>query len=330
MNTIHARARIRRGFSLIELLVVIGIIGVLVSLLSAAVMRSISRAEQAKNANDIGQIAIGLENFKNKFGFYPPSRIQLYSDPASYKAAPVTQLKTDSLNYLTQMFPRWSKGGVPAGNPATVWAINPSVADGAILEGDQCLVFFLAGQIDTSAGTAVVNGFGNNPRCPTDTTGGRIGPFYEFDPKRLVLATKAFAGHGNGYASYVDAYGLVPFAYFSSYKTRNGYNRYDAAGNQAATAAVATSDCALLGANNTGAPATNLFPYATTTASTGLPSYQKPESFQILSAGRDYTFGPGSNFSAPGTLYWPTSANYLNKGNDDQSNFATTLLAAGQ
>src|SRR5207253_9071458 len=58
-----------------------------------------------------------------------------------------------------------------------------------------------------------------------------------------------------------DTYGSVPYAYFSSYKTRNGYNRF------------ASTDCPSLG----------VWPYAE--ALTPTVRYLNPNTFQIISAG---------------------------------------------
>lgn len=61
----------RRGFTLVELLVVIGIIVVLVGVLVPASMRAYRAGERAKTAADLQSISVGLEAFKNDWNDYP-------------------------------------------------------------------------------------------------------------------------------------------------------------------------------------------------------------------------------------------------------------------
>src|SRR5262249_4093624 len=150
-------------------------------------------------------------------------------------------------------------------------------------------------------------GFSTIPTNPSIPGGERIGPFYTFETGRLAISPNAPAPPNPGppsarFFSFLDRYGTQPYAYFSSYKTTNGYNRYG------------TSDCLYLGVT----------PYAET------PNrYHKADSFQIISAGVDGKWGAGSG--VPPTLFWtPASASVFypdgTPGRDDQGSFYSSPL----
>lgn len=73
----------RAGFSLVELLTVVGIIALLISILLPALSRARFEAKKAKAAALIDSIGKGLEMFHNDFGNYPNS--SLGGDPINWQ-----------------------------------------------------------------------------------------------------------------------------------------------------------------------------------------------------------------------------------------------------
>lgn len=63
----------RVGFTLVELLMVIAIIGILIAMLSVAINPVLNRARETAVITEIQQIELAIENFNNQYGFYPPS-----------------------------------------------------------------------------------------------------------------------------------------------------------------------------------------------------------------------------------------------------------------
>jgi prepilin-type N-terminal cleavage/methylation domain-containing protein len=282
------KAKGRPGFTLVEILIVIGIIAILVAMLMAGVSSVRTSVKVAQTTNDMSQLSVGLQAFKTQFGFYPPSRIRLCEAWTKYNVT-TSQLDADSVFYLAQMAPRivdtWSSaGGYMDWNQNLTFDASFDVT----LEGDECLVFFLGGFAQSSGGTFGMQGFSSDITNPCKIGGTRKGPFYEFSSKRLKDLK------GFGFPSYLDPYGSQPFAYFSSYKSANGYNRYG------------TSDCSSLGVS----------PYF---EATGTPNrYMRPTDFQIISAGKDGQFGGGG--------LWNQSNLPGPPGYDDLSNFYPKLL----
>jgi general secretion pathway protein G len=273
MRLSHTTRAGRTGFTLVEVLVVIAIIAVLVSLISAAVFKALGRANETRTRTEISQLAAAVEAFKLKFGTYPPSRIKL-SETGNYPAAGVAgSLDSDSLQTLQKIWPRiaapvdWNGNGVIQ---------QPNQGGDVVLEGDQCLVFFLAGIPAKPGEPAAGTGFSTNPRNPAFHVlqGGDISPpLFEFRSERLQ------ARPGSSFYSYFDPYLKQPYAYFSSYKG-NGYNRF--------FKELKLSDCSALGVW----PYAQMLPSQLNFAAT--PRYQNPNTFQIISAGADGRFGGGT------------------------------------
>lgn len=64
--------KINKGFTLVELLVVMAILGVLVALVAGNFRSSQIRGRDAQRKSDLKQLSLALELFFNDFGYYPP------------------------------------------------------------------------------------------------------------------------------------------------------------------------------------------------------------------------------------------------------------------
>jgi len=79
----HRRARPRspqRGFTLVELLVVMVIIGLLMAMLLTAVQRVRENARVTSCANNLKQIALAVASYEARHGYYPPSMKRCVAD----------------------------------------------------------------------------------------------------------------------------------------------------------------------------------------------------------------------------------------------------------
>ncbi len=293
----HPNAARRSGFTLIEILVVIAIIAILAALIMGGVMAYMSKGPELQVRNDLLQLNTALDRFYAEYKFYPPDTIKLCSNYGQYNKA--NALDKASLAYIGTMWPNinW--------NTPKPWAGGITLpATGIVLEGDQCLVFFLGGPpIGTTPG--LMGGFSVDPRDPI-SLGQTVDRkrFMEFDTGRLINRG------GSPFPSMIDRWGKnMPYVYFSS--GRYGY------GGTANTLNVAPYI-------EPPVPPYPPPPYPLPLPKPVPPhNYYQKSRFQIICAGRDGLFGPGGLLNP----WSPALAGSMAmQGRDDMTNFYDNKL----
>jgi prepilin-type N-terminal cleavage/methylation domain-containing protein len=162
----------RAGFTLVELLVVITIIGVLAALITAAGAGALKRARQAKIKTEVDQMAMALQTYKDTAGSYPPNS---QTDDTSLAAEALTsttplnetQVVDDIKRHLKQAFGRSNEP------PSLINALA------GMAVSDTNVPHNLPGGM--TAGEAVVfwlGGFSSDPKYPISGEGG---PSYRID-----------------------------------------------------------------------------------------------------------------------------------------------------
>ena len=210
--------RIRKSFTLVELLVVIVIIAILAALIASVAHKARISAMNARMKLEVMALDQALNAFKARFGAYPPDGVTL-------------------TNFLSVAFPRYG-GGMPTKNPLTgaalplnthlaeVWVVGtynasgPGVTsgpNGQFLTPATALVFWLGGMQDANGNFI---GFSADPTDPFDakyaTIHGagtyqknRIGPFFDFQKSRV---SGYFYFPDNGLGTNINA--NSPYVYF--------------------------------------------------------------------------------------------------------------------
>ena len=156
----------RVGFTLVELLMVVVIIGILIGMLAVAINPVLQTSREFAVSTEMKQMDLAIENFQNKYGFYPPSFIGF--DP---RPAPVGPGGAQLLPFLNKISPNHRENSpmFPGGlSRLNVWwnAIGSSLNDSG------SLIFWLNGlstnkQFPITGGLPLVDAAGN-----VVTTGG--------------------------------------------------------------------------------------------------------------------------------------------------------------
>lgn len=161
----------RPAFTLLEILVAVSIVAILIALLMPALSSARRNSKVAHVKKEIDSLADALEQFKAKYGEYPPSRITLYSTADGWNSDPRSKA------IIRKYWPDFDFTSDGAG--------GSFLSDPVQLDGAECLTFFLGGVRD-SDGSYI--GFSNNPAQPFSVAhrDSRSGPFFRFEMSRVV------------------------------------------------------------------------------------------------------------------------------------------------
>ncbi len=253
----------RSGFTLVELLVVIVIIGILMSLILPALAGARNRARIGQVSAEISQLDNAIAKFKSVYNVEPPSSLYIPAVGGTWEASDRSKVRG-----IWPQFDFASNGGLGTGN--------------FHLSGAECLVFFLGGIRTTTTPPAML-GFSKNPRFPWSSSGtNREGPFFEFNNSRFLDKD------GDTVLEYADALPAqtAPYVYFSS----QGRSYFKA--NSGGTSLSEQDDFDVLGGNSNSADFSAIYLKTLTPA---VP--QRPNGYQIISPGFDGLYGVGGVYT---------------------------------
>ena len=224
--------RLRTGFTLVELLIVMVIISVLMALILPAISSSFTNARIGEVRNELSQLEQAIAKFQTDFGMNPPSRFVLHEDPVGWTSLDPETVR--SIAIIRRMWPQFDftiahdvnlSGAVETGD------IDGDGIPGVTLNGAECLVYFLGGPVDRTNGN--LNGFSKNPADPFLSGGNRQGPYYvnfqgSFDLNTLQFTGRLVDLEGDGFPEFLDTLPSQsnPYIYLSSYEGQ-GYAAVD-------------------------------------------------------------------------------------------------------
>ena len=348
-----ASASPRHGFTLVEMLTVIIIIGILAGLIVAAVVPAIRRAREFTIRQDIAQLEMALEKYKQERGDFPPDFAGVNDTDITIRTA----ARQEVIRHLRKAFPRFRLTGATVDdqwNNLRLLVQQASTQDTSLtlatidtndgtdindLTPGSAIVFCLGGPTDVKGdGSSKLLGFSANPANPFAIGGSRVENLYDgFDETRL-LGTDA-GGEINPqdgivelvppHVSNLEGGNPPPYVYFRA--RSNGYIRNNNYGGDK---------------HNDNQPYVPLFsdikrpeigtcaPYAGSSDidSSGLLIFRwkNPKTFQIISSGLDGHFGENpSDPATNGTVRFLNGdeANILPEEDDNITSFTEGKLA---
>ncbi len=338
--------RVRAGFTLIELMVVIVIIALLVALLTPAVMSVTKKARDAQVIKDISDLEQAITQFKLVYGIDPPSSITLYAKPPNATmnapnwdndpADPVGAKRSKGV--IRQLWPKFNFANCGGSSNGTIFT-HPAGLDKISLSGSECLVFFLGGVIDPNTGA--FSGFSKDPTRPfidPVTVTNREGPLFEFKGALKTLSSQPPVGNdthwsgrmtdkdGDWFPEYKDPLPSQtnPYVYFngsSSYQTDSSttspWHNTDnySFPNGSMPPILVPTDMAM--------------PYAyyskfDSSAPPTMSAPHKKGGLQIISPGADAAYGTGGDFTPGSTSCFSTPARAFER--DNLTNFHSGRL----
>jgi len=278
----------RSAFTLVELLVVIGIIATLAALVTPAVMRAQSAARNAAIKAEIDMLHMAIMNYKNEYGSFPP-------------ALDATSSASGLINrHILRLFPRTSKENPDNRASAVEVAafFDNDIADRNTTRETRALVPWLMGFTDDPSNPIGHGGIPRNKLFDFDQS--RISSLIE-NRSDLTVTSKTYFPPGKKNSPYV----YIPGHQYLSLYYESPSNNYDFLKKYGAQYMPPNP---LPSKPSASTPDSWHF-----TNTTGNLSFFNNDTFQILCAGRDEEFGTDDDLSN----FWPgTRRDYLDSLRD--------------
>jgi prepilin-type N-terminal cleavage/methylation domain-containing protein len=130
--SLNMNHRARRGYTLVEVLVVVIILGILASLVTFAALWAVRAAERAAFAENLRTFANAAHLYRTEYGYYPPE-----SEPGEIPDGFEKYIDAHKWGGPTPFGGKWHTNG--GGPGSSQFGIGVSMSDGLLDENDEVL-----------------------------------------------------------------------------------------------------------------------------------------------------------------------------------------------
>jgi prepilin-type N-terminal cleavage/methylation domain-containing protein len=263
--------KLRKGFTLVEILVAITVIAILGAMLMAGLFPMLNTAKEAAIRTEMSQIEMAVEQFHTKYQIYPPSFVQFHAiADNNLRAAEIRR-------FLNRISPSHQESNARID---LWWQQRGQFIDPR--RGDD-LVFWLSGLFKNKQFPLTGSLNGAIPNAYSLEAGGEDRElFYKFRPAQLVTFPQGVAS----YSQEKDT--LAPFVYIDA----PNYLR-----NAVAVGAIPAQSFLGYWQRAENDPTPDAMP-TPTEISNGVVVFPNPTTFQLVVCGRDKLTGDGQELAS--------------------------------
>src|SRR5688500_16284323 len=111
LNRLHKLTRRSRGFTLIEMLVVIGVIAILAGIIIGALPAARNKAIRSRVIAEMKQLELAINNYKAKHNFFPPDNVNDFAKSSLFYE--LTGVTNNAVNGVETYWSKFASGDPP-------------------------------------------------------------------------------------------------------------------------------------------------------------------------------------------------------------------------
>lgn len=314
VRTPKTKARRRPGFTLVEMMTVIVIIGILAGLTIGAGIAVRAAVKRGIVISDMKQLEMGLQRYESEVGEYPPDFA--FCAETSTRGA---EARARVVNHLRKRFPKMRLTGttdVQFASFLTACGLTVGSASNQ-LNPSTALTFWLGGMLD---GDGKPKGFSEDPTNPFKVGEPRTNPYYDFNTERMDALQLMQPGIRPP----------APFVYFRAVKSNTTGNFEYGAANETSGEfepfSYGSTPNVCVPYLEDAYDLNPVLPVHATDPTIRIRTWRAPDTYQIIAAGLDGVFSTSTPTAPQAFRFSKVGENFTDGDYDNLASFAAGEL----